>query len=53
MGVIRLQQAVTEALDKVLNERREPRTRIYTEPTLSKTGKRDRGCMTKGMRETG
>lgn len=36
MGIIRFQQAVTEALDKVLNERREPRTRIYTEPTLSK-----------------
>ena len=37
MGVIRLQQAVTEGSDKILNERREPRARIYPEPTLSKT----------------
>lgn len=53
MGVIRLQQVVTEASDKVQNERREPRARIYAEPTLSKTHERDRCCKTKVVRETG
>lgn len=28
---------ITAASDKVQNERREPRARIYAEPTLSKT----------------